>query len=145
MTYRSHTCGELSEKEEGLTIQLSGWIHRRRDHGGLIFIDLRDRYGITQLVINPDIIADAHRLRSEWVISIEGTVHKRAEGMENLKIPTGSIEVFVATLKILSQSKTPPFSIADKDIETHEDIRLKWRYLDIRRGKIASHLIKRSA
>lgn len=142
---RTHTSGELTEKEIGEIVRLSGWIHRRRDHGGLIFIDLRDRYGLTQLVINPEKISDAHKLRPEWVITVKGTVSKRAEGMQNMKLPTGAIEVNVLELAVLSQSKTPPFSVSDSDIETHEDIRLKWRYLDIRRGKIASNLIKRSA
>lgn len=141
---RSHTCGELTETNEHQTVRLSGWVHRRRDHGGLIFVDLRDRFGLTQLVFNPETTPEAHRLRSEWVITVTGKVLKRKEGMNNAKLKTGGIEVHITEMHVLSQAKTPPFSIADEDVETHEDIRLKWRYLDIRRGKIASNLIKRS-
>lgn len=141
---RTHTCGELTEANDQKTVRLSGWVHRRRDHGGLIFVDLRDRFGLTQLVLNPETTPDAHRLRSEWVITVTGTVLKRKEGMNNPKLMTGGIEVHITEMHILSQAKTPPFSISDEDVETHEDIRLKWRYLDIRRGKIASNLIKRS-
>ncbi|CRX37822.1 aspartate--tRNA ligase [Estrella lausannensis] len=141
---RTHTCGELTEANDRETVRLSGWVHRRRDHGGLIFVDLRDRFGLTQLVLNPETIPDAHRLRSEWVITVTGNVLKRKEGMNNPKLSTGGIEVHINEMHILSQAKTPPFSISDEDVETHEDIRLKWRYLDIRRGKIASNLIKRS-
>lgn len=144
---RTHDCGTLRKDDVGKKVTLSGWVHRRRDHGGLIFVDLRDRYGLTQLVFDPDKNAAAHtnaeKLRSEWVISITGTVIPRADGMENPKLPTGSIEVEVSEMEILSKSQTPPFSISDEFIEVNEEVRLKYRYLDIRRGKIAEFLTKR--
>lgn len=140
---RTHTCGVLRKEQIGTEVTLSGWIHRRRDHGGLIFIDLRDRFGLTQLVINPENLSDGHSLRSEWVITVKGVVISRAEGMANLKLPTGEIEIDVKEMEILSQAKTPPFSLCDEMIETHEEIRLRYRYLDIRRGKILKNLISR--
>lgn len=144
---RSHDCGTLKKQHIQQHVTLSGWVHRRRDHGGLIFIDLRDRHGLTQLVFDPEKNADAHKhaekLRSEWVISVRGTVIPRAEGMANLKLPTGEIEVEVSELEILSKAQTPPFSICDDAIDVNEEIRLKYRYLDLRRGKIAQCLIKR--
>lgn len=144
---RSHDCGELRNGDIGKKVTLSGWVHRRRDHGGLIFVDLRDRYGITQLVFDPVKNQTAHinaeKLRSEWVISIKGTVRARTEGMANPKLSTGSIEVEVIELEILSKANTPPFSISDETVEVNEEVRLKYRYLDIRRGTIAENLIKR--
>lgn len=144
---RTHTCNELSKKEIGKEVTLSGWVHRRRDHGGLIFIDLRDRYGLTQLIFDPDIAPGAHtgasRLRSEWVISIKGKVIPRKEGMANAKLATGEIEVEVSEFQVLSEAKTPPFSINDEYTETSEDLRLKYRYLDIRRGPLQENLLKR--
>jgi aspartyl-tRNA synthetase len=144
---RSHTCGALRKEDISKEITLSGWVHRRRDHGGLIFIDLRDRFGLTQIVFDPEINPDAHRaaekLRAEWVISIKGKVIPRAEGMANPNLATGAIEITVQHLEILSPSKTPPFSICDDNIEVNEELRLKYRYLDIRRGDIAKKLILR--
>jgi aspartyl-tRNA synthetase len=145
---RSHTCGELSKDAMGAQVTLSGWVHRRRDHGGLIFIDLRDRYGLTQLLFNPDCVSKetfekASRLRSEWVISIKGTVAPRAEGMTNPKLKTGEIEIQVEDLSILSAAKTPPFSISDETCDVNEELRLKYRYLDIRRGEVAERLVLR--
>ncbi|MCB1181534.1 MAG: aspartate--tRNA ligase [Chlamydiia bacterium] len=144
---RTHNCGELTKEKIGDTVTLSGWVHRRRDHGGLIFIDLRDRYGITQLVFKPTINKQAHAaaytLRAEWVISIKGRVIPREEGMINSNLKTGAIEIEVEALTILSESKTPPFSICDEQISAYEEIRLKYRYLDIRRGKLANHLVMR--
>lgn len=145
--FRSHTCGELRSEHCGQKISLSGWVHRRRDHGGLIFIDLRDRYGITQLVfdpdLNPNMHASAEKLRSEWVISIHGEVRPRRDGMNNPKLATGEIEVIVQSMEVLSKAKTPPFSICDDQIEVNEELRLKYRYLDIRRGDVAQKLIMR--
>ncbi|HSW86242.1 MAG TPA: aspartate--tRNA ligase [Rhabdochlamydiaceae bacterium] len=144
---RTHTCGMLGRNHIGSSVTLSGWVHRRRDHGGLIFIDLRDKFGITQLVFDPEISKISHdhasRLRSEWVISIQGKVIPRAEGMANLKLATGEIEIEVQELEILSPAKTPPFSICDEISEVNEEIRLKYRYLDIRRGEIARNLAMR--
>lgn len=145
--HRSHNCGDLKEKNIGAEVSLCGWVHRRRDHGGLIFIDMRDRFGLTQLVFNPTVNPVAHqaaeKLRAEWVIQIHGTVLPRGEGMTNPKLPTGAIEVQVDTLEVLSKAKTPPFSICDESIDVHEELRLTYRYLDIRRGDIAEKLLCR--
>lgn len=144
---RTHTCGQLRQTDIGASVTLSGWVNRRRDHGGLIFIDLRDRFGLTQLVFdpvkNPEVHQLAEKLRSEWVLSIKGHVMKRAEGMANPKLATGEIEVGVEELEILSKAKNPPFSIADESIDVNEELRLKYRYLDIRRGDIAKKLLVR--
>lgn len=141
---RSHHCNSLTKKDVGSEVTLSGWVHRRRDHGGLIFIDLRDRYGITQLLFDPKISKTNHdkasRLRSEWVISAKGKVIPRAQGMTNTKLPTGEIEIEVNDFDILSEAKTPPFSICDEIIDVHEEHRLKHRYLDLRRGSVAKNL-----
>lgn len=144
---RTHTCGALRREDINRSVTLSGWVNRRRDHGGLIFIDLRDRFGITQLVFDPIQTPEAHhqaeKLRGEWVISIKGTVIPREEGMANPKLATGDIEVLVTELEILSKAKTPPFSICDEQIDVNEELRLKYRYLDIRRGDVAKKLIIR--
>ncbi len=142
---RTHTCGELNRAHLKQNVTLSGWVHRRRDHGGLIFIDLRDRFGLTQLIFDPAIVSkemfeQASHLRSEWVISIKGNVIPRAEGMTNSKLTTGEIEIQVKELEILSSAKTPPFSICDEESDVNEELRLKYRYLDIRRGNIAKKL-----
>lgn len=140
---RSHTCAELGIKDSGKVVALSGWVHRRRDHGNLIFIDLRDRFGLVQLVLDPRTQELADKLRSEWVITISGKVRERAPGMVNTKMATGAIEVEVLEMDILSKAKTPPFSVADEMIEVNEELRLKYRYLDIRRGDVAAKLEKR--
>lgn len=144
---RTHNCGTLKKNDSGQRVALSGWVHRRRDHGGVIFIDLRDRFGLTQLVFDPVKHPKAHgeaeKLRSEYVISCRGTVSERREGMANPKLSTGDIEVFVDELEVLSKAKTPPFSISDEQIEVNEELRLKYRYLDIRRGDVAQKLAKR--
>ncbi len=144
---RSHTCGELTKDDLGTRVTLSGWVHRRRDHGGLIFIDLRDRFGVTQLVFDPQVNHDAHavasRLRSEWVLSVRGEVIPRGEGLENPKLITGAIEIQIEAVEVLSRAKTPPFSICDASVEVSEDVRLKYRFLDIRRGDIARNLLIR--
>ena len=141
---RSHTCGALTKADSGSEVTLSGWVHRRRDLGKLIFIDLRDRYGITQLLFDPEKAPSAHaaaaRLRSEWVISVKGIVRPRAEGQENENMDTGAIEVEALEFDILSEALTPPFSIYDDGTETSEDLRLKYRYLDLRREKQSSYL-----
>lgn len=143
---RTHTCGELRESNIGEHVVLNGWVDTRRDLGGVIFIELRDRYGITQVVFEPGYNADAHNsgkeLRSEFVISIEGTVRKRPEGTENLTLPTGMIDVMVDNLIVLNQAKTPPFPIRDS-AETSEDTRLKYRFLDLRRPSLQKNLLMR--
>lgn len=148
MSYRrTHNCGTLTAKQIGEKVVLAGWVHRRRDHGGLIFIDLRDRFGITQIVFRPESHPQTHQtagdLRSEWVIAVKGKVIPRAEGMVNTKIKTGEIEIEVSELTILSKAKTPPFSISDEFIHVHEELRLKYRYLDIRRGDVLARLASR--
>lgn len=145
---RTHTCGELNVAATGRRVTLSGWVHKRRDLGGLIFIDLRDRFGVTQLVFDPNdnspLHEKAYKLRSEWVISVKGVVRPRAEGMANCRMTTGEIEIHVDELEILSSAKTPPFSVSDDTIDVNEELRLKFRYLDIRRGEIARNLIVRN-
>ncbi len=138
---RTHDCGTLAKKHIGEKVFLAGWVNRRRDHGGVIFIDLRDRYGLTQVVFHPgEMQESASHLRAEWVIAVEGTVVSRGEGMTNPKLKTGEIEIEVEKLEILSKSKTPPFSICDETLNVHEELRLKYRYLDLRRGEIARNL-----
>ncbi|MCD4761915.1 aspartate--tRNA ligase, partial [bacterium] len=115
---RTHTCGELTKKNIGKKVELAGWVHRRRDHGGIIFIDLRDRYGLTQIKFDPKIDKSAwekaDQLRSEWVIGIKGEVISRPNDMINKKLKTGEIEIEISDLIIFSQSKTPPFELSDE-------------------------------
>ena len=143
---RSHSCNELTSADIGKEITLMGWVLRRRDHGGVIFIDLRDRHGLTQIVFNPEVNPDvhnkAHSLRSEWVVAIRGKVSARLEGMANTKLATGEIEVFVDELRILNRSETPPFPL-DEESEVSENIRLQYRYMDLRRPEMAAKLIQR--
>lgn len=143
---RTHTCGELRESSIGESVVLNGWVDTRRDLGGVIFIDLRDRYGITQIVFEPTYNKDSHELashlRSEYVISIEGKVRKRPPETDNPKLPTGHIDVMVDKLIILNKAETPPFQIAD-NVDVHEDIRLKYRYLDLRRSNMQKNLLLR--
>ena len=138
--YKSHTCGELRSAHEGQTISLAGWVHRRRDHGGVVFIDLRDRFGLVQVVFNPNLSEETLELvaniRSEWVLQIKGTVQKRPEGMVNPKMPTGEIEVIATDIKVLNAAKPVPFVLSDDDKLPEENIRLKYRYLDLRREKM---------
>ena len=144
---RTHTCGELTSADAGKTVILNGWVDTRRDLGGVIFIDLRDRYGLTQVVFSPQDDAAAHEqadsLRTEYVIGIEGVVQNREEANINPKMATGQIEVRVRKLEIYSSAETPPFEIAD-DIKTNEDVRLKYRYLDLRRPQMQRNLMIRS-
>ncbi len=144
--FRTHNLSELNIDHIDATVILSGFVNRRRDHGGLIFIDLRDRYGLTQIVFDPSDFADAHKLaeslRGEYVIRVEGKVRKRPDGMSNSKLPTGEIEVLISDLKILSEAQTPPFEI-DSDDVVNEELRLKYRYLDLRRSKLQKNLIMR--
>ncbi|MGE5809156.1 MAG: aspartate--tRNA ligase [Nitrospirota bacterium] len=143
---KTHNCGELTKKEVGATVTLMGWVHTRRDHGGLIFVDLRDRGGITQVVFNPEMSAEAHKLaheiRNEFVLAVTGKVAPRPGNTVNTKLPTGEIEVIVNDLAILNQAKTPPFMIED-ETEVAENLRLKYRYLDLRRPSVQKVLITR--
>lgn len=143
---RTHTCCELGADDVGTEAVLMGWVQRRRDHGGVIFIDLRDREGITQVVFNPEVSPKvhekAHVLRSEYVIGIRGKVEKRLEGMTNLKLKTGEIEVFVTELRIFNVAETPPFMIED-NVDVSENIRLKFRHIDLRRRLFQKNIIHR--
>ena len=143
---RTHTCNDLTADFLDQKTILMGWVLRRRDHGGVIFIDLRDRWGITQVVFNPEVNAEvhakAHQLRSEWVIAVRGRVAKRPDDMENPKLATGAIEILVDELRILNTSETPPFPL-DEDIDISDNLRLQYRYLDLRRPEIAKNLILR--
>ncbi len=141
--FRTNTCGELKIKDKDKVVKLSGWVATRRDHGGIIFIDLRDRYGLTQIVIDPKDFPKANDLRREWCISISGKVRPRPEGMKNPKLPTGEIEVVTKELEILNQSETPPFEI-EEHIDTNEELRLKYRFLDLRRPRLKENMIFRS-
>ena len=144
--YRTHYCGDLRIGDVGKFVKLCGWVENWRDHGGIVFIDLRDITGITQIVFNPEISKEvheiAHKLRAEYVIAIEGEVSPRPEGTVNPKLPTGEIEVIVKKVEILSPSKTPPFIIEDR-VEVGENLRLKYRYLDLRRPKMQKNIIIR--
>jgi len=144
---RTHNNSELRIQDKGREVILSGWVHRRRDHGGVIFVDLRDRWGLTQVVFNPERYADTHaiaeQLRSEWVISVKGVVEPRMEGMANPKLATGEIEVICSDIEILSKAETLPFPLDDYK-EVGEEIRLKYRYLDLRREEIQQNMIFRS-
>ncbi|HBB02885.1 MAG: aspartyl-tRNA synthetase, aspartyl-tRNA synthetase [Candidatus Peregrinibacteria bacterium GW2011_GWF2_38_29] len=141
-TFRTHTCDELNTKNSDEKVTLSGWIMRRRDHGGLIFVDLRDRYGLTQIAIDPTKIAEANDIKIESVMQVKGVVRSRPEGMINAKLKTGEIEVVAEEIKILSTSKTPPFEI-DSDKEVNEEMRLEYRYLDLRRTRMQRNIIVR--
>jgi aspartyl-tRNA synthetase len=143
---RTHTCGELREQNVGENVTLNGWVDRRRDLGGLIFIWLRDRYGITQVVFEPDTNKDAYelakKLRSEFVISVEGKVRKRPEDAVNKELDTGVVDVLADKLLILNEAETPPFAIKD-ETDAFEDLRLKYRYLDLRRPALQKVLLLR--
>jgi aspartyl-tRNA synthetase len=145
---KTHTCGELRAEDAGKTVVLAGWINRRRDHGGLIFFDLRDRFGITQVTVNSDENPDAHaessEARSEFVVQVKGTVRKRPEGFENFELDTGEIEVIADEVTILTESRTPPFYISSaKTDDVDEALRLKYRYLDLRRPRLTQNMILR--
>ncbi|MDY2778027.1 MAG: aspartate--tRNA ligase [Collinsella sp.] len=144
----THTCNELRLEHIGQEVTLTGWVWRRRDHGGLIFVDLRDREGVTQVSFDPEhsggtAFHTAETIRSEWPIKVTGVVRERPEGQSNPKLATGEIEVLISHIEVLNTSKTPPFQIEDH-IESGEDIRLRYRYLDIRRPKMMANLQMRS-
>ena len=141
--YRDMTCGEPRQTDSGKIITLAGWVHRRRDHGGLTFIDLRDFSGIMQVVFNEDTAPDAHTLagdlRSEWVVQIKGTVQERRAGAENPDLPTGSVELIASELTVLNRSETPPFEIED-DLNVSDETRLRYRFVDLRRPRMYKNL-----
>ena len=143
--YRSHTCAALRKSDAGSTVRLSGWVHRVRDHGGLLFIDLRDHYGITQVVADPDSPAfkTAEAVRGEWVIRVDGLVKERTEETVNANLPTGSIEVFAQDIEVLSKAKELPLPVFGEP-DYPEDVRLKYRFLDLRRETLHSNIVKRT-
>ena len=145
--YRTHTCGELRASHAGQKVTLCGWVHRRRDHGGVAFFDLRDRAGIIQVTINPDLPKEsldlAANIRLEWVLQIEGIVQKRPAGMENPKMETGEVEVIARELKVLNPAKTLPFMVSGDNDLPDENTRLKYRYLDLRRERMTRNMILR--
>jgi aspartyl-tRNA synthetase len=145
--YRTHTCGELRASHAGQTVTLSGWVNRRRDHGGLAFFDLRDRSGLIQITINPDLPKETLDLvadvRFEWVLQIEGLVQKRPSGMENPKMETGEIEIIAKDVKILNPAKTLPFMVSSDADLADENTRLKYRYLDLRRERMTNNIVLR--
>ena len=142
--YRTHTCGQLRKSDVGKPVKLAGWVHSYRDHGGLVFIDLRDRDGLTQLVFDSDACGHAYhdesrKLRGEWVISVQGAVTARGPSLVNPKLPTGEIEIRVKELEVLSISSTPPFT-PDEHETVSEEKRLAYRYLDLRRADMQATL-----
>ena len=144
--YRSHTCGALRKADAGASVRISGWVHRVRDHGGLLFIDLRDHYGITQVVADPDSPAfkAAERVRSEWVIRVDGKVRDRPDGTVNADLPTGDVELFAAEIEVLSEAKELPLPVFGEP-DYPEDIRLTYRFLDLRRESLHAIIMKRLA
>ncbi|HTI14221.1 MAG TPA: aspartate--tRNA ligase [Dictyobacter sp.] len=144
--YRTHTCGELKAEHVGQQVTLAGWVNRRRDHGGLIFLDVRDRYGMTQIICDPERSPEAHRvaseLRSEYVVQVSGTVVRRLQGTENPNLSTGQIEIAAEQLVTLNPSRTTPFPILDT-VQVDEALRLKYRYLDLRRPKMRDNIVLR--
>ena len=146
VAYRTHTCGELNDKHVGQQVKLAGWVNRRRDHGGLIFLDLRDRYGMTQVICDPERSPEAHRaaseLRSEYVVQVSGKVVNRLAGTENPHLSTGAIEIAAEQISTLNPARTTPFPINDA-ITVDEALRLKYRYLDLRRQKMRDNIVLR--
>jgi aspartyl-tRNA synthetase len=142
--YRSHTCGALRESDIGQEVRVSGWVHRVRDHGGVLFIDLRDHYGLTQVVADPDSPAfkEVEKLRAEWVARIDGKVRRRPGGTENPDLPTGQVEVYIREVEVLGPADELPMPVFGEQ-EYPEDIRLKYRFLDLRRDRLHANIIKR--
>ena len=144
--YRTHTCGELRASDVGEDVRLSGWCHRIRDHGGVLFIDLRDHYGVTQCVIDPDSPAfpTAETLRSEWVVKIDGKLRMRPAGTENPDLPTGAVEVYASAIEVLGPAAELPMPVFGEQ-EYPEDIRLRYRFLDLRRERLHRNIMLRGA
>jgi aspartyl-tRNA synthetase len=144
--YKTHSCGELTKTNIGDSVKLAGWVHRYRDHGGILFFDLRDRFGIVQIVIDPESLPEQYKIaeaiRAEWVIQVEGVVRARPAGSENPNMPTGEVEIAASALKVLSPSKPLPF-LVNKDDPVDENLRLKYRYLDIRTERMVRNLTLR--
>src|SRR5438067_11670359 len=144
---RTHMCGQLRAKQDGQPVVLMGWVNRRRDHGNLIFLDVRDRTGITQVVLDKEVSDQAHAkaeaARSEYVVAVKGKVLRSVAGLDNPTMPTGQIEVVASELLLLNEAKTPPFSPAD-DAIANEEVRLKYRYLDLRRPPMQTNFALRS-
>ncbi|RPH59921.1 MAG: aspartate--tRNA ligase, partial [Chloroflexi bacterium] len=142
--YKTHTCGELRAAHAGQTVTLAGWVHRQRDHGGVTFIDLRDRYGLVQVVADPanEAVRAIQDARSEWVLQITGAVQRRPAGAENPNLATGEIEIAATKVEVLNPAKPIPFLI-NKDEDTEEAVRLKYRYLDLRRERMQKNMILR--
>ena len=144
--YKTHTCGELRASHSGIDVVLAGWVNRRRVHGGINFVDLRDRFGLVQVVSDPETYPDIHQaleeVRPEWVIQVEGTVRLRPEGLANPNMPTGEVEVLAKKVRVLNQAKTTPITIS-KEEDENEEIRLRYRYLDLRRERMRKNLILR--
>jgi aspartyl-tRNA synthetase len=147
MEKRTHTCGELKLSDHGSKVCLMGWVNNWRDHGGLVFIDLRDRYGITQVVFNPSVNSQIHKesqkLRNEFVIKLHGKVHERPQGTVNSNLATGEIEVVVEDFEVINSARTTPFEI-DSEIQINDELRLQYRYLDLRRQPLQSNILLRS-
>src|SRR5689334_741621 len=145
--YKTHSCGELRATHANQKVTLAGWVHRRRDHGGVIFLDLRDRYGIVQVTVNPNLSKETleavSNVRMEWVLQVTGTVQKRPAGMENPKMQTGEIEVIAESIQVLNPAKTLPFMVSGENDLPDENTRLKYRYLDLRRERMARNLVLR--
>ncbi len=145
--YRTHMCGELRASHAGQAVTLAGWVNRRRDHGGVAFFDLRDRAGIIQITINPDLpkemLDQVANVRNEWVLQIEGMVQRRPEGMANPKMETGEVEVIAKTVTVLNPSKTPPFMVNTDNDLPDENMRLKYRYIDLRRERLTRNMVLR--
>src|SRR3954468_2453467 len=144
--YRSHTCGALRDSDIGTDVRLSGWCHRIRDHGGLLFIDLRDHYGLTQVVADPDSPAFkvAETLHAEWVVRIDGKVRRRPDGTDNAELPTGRVEVYITEIEVLGPAGELPMPVFG-DQEYPEETRLKYRFLDLRRDKLHQNIMTRGA
>jgi aspartyl-tRNA synthetase len=145
--YKTHSCGELRATHANQKVTIAGWVHRRRDHGGVIFLDLRDRYGLVQVTVNPnaskETLEHVANVRMEWVLQVTGIVHRRPTGMENPKMQTGEIEVIAESIEVLNPAKTLPFMVSGENDLPDENTRLKYRYLDLRRERMARNLVLR--